>query len=84
MLIQIKDHEPRAALYDGWERRFTADASRVKEAVELYRLLGFEVRTENAAAAYVSDDCGACYANAAQFKTIYTRKKPLVSSTPSR
>lgn len=69
MLIQLKDPT--------WERRFTADTARVSEAVELYRQLGYEVRTESAAAES-GDDCNACHAIDSRFETIYTRKRPNV------
>jgi len=32
-----------ALVAQGWERRFTADAQRAKEAMELYEQLGYEV-----------------------------------------
>jgi hypothetical protein len=58
----------------GWQRRFTADAERAKEAMELYRELGYEVRAEAAASDELRDECEECHGVATQFKTIYTRK----------
>jgi hypothetical protein len=59
----------------GWERRFTADAQRAEEVVELYARLGYEVRTEPARHRSPEDsDCEPCWSSTAGFKTIYTRK----------
>jgi hypothetical protein len=39
--------KPNSSLIaQGWERRFTADEQRAKEAMELYSQLGYEVRAE--------------------------------------
>ena len=60
----------------GWERRFIGDARQVKEAVELYSQLGFEVHTEPVRAEEMGDDCDDCRILVLlQFQTIYTRKK---------
>lgn len=60
----------------GWQRRFIAEAPRAKEAMELYRQLGFEVRSEPLRANELKGDCEECRALAVfQFQTIYTRKK---------
>jgi hypothetical protein len=61
---------------DGWERRFTADALRAAEAMELYAQLGFEVRAEPVGLELHADECeGCCAAVTLEFKTIYTRKR---------
>lgn len=61
----------------GWERRFTADAQRAKEAMELYEKLGFQVLAEPVRPRDLDDDCEDCSAVAAfHFLAIYTRKKP--------
>ncbi len=73
MLVQIVAPGRRTPACEGWERRFTTDSQRVKEAVELYSQLGYEVRME--AAPEPGEECGGCHAVAVQFKTIYTRKK---------
>lgn len=75
MLTQIANLGASALAAEGWERRFTADPARVKEAVELYTKLGYEVRTEPVRAAEFKDECGGCHAVPVQFQTIYTRKK---------
>jgi len=60
----------------GWERRFTADPQRAKEAIELYATLGFEVRAEPVRPQELDDDCGECGAVVSfHFLAIYTRKK---------
>jgi hypothetical protein len=64
-----------ALVADGWQRRFTADEPRIKEVVELYAQLGYEVRMESVTTGDVQDDCHDCQANAAlRLFTVYTRK----------
>jgi hypothetical protein len=61
---------------EGWERRFTADEQRAKEAMELYTQLGYEVRAEPVRPQELHDDCMDCRTVVSfQFQTIYTRKK---------
>lgn len=69
--------QPNPALVaEGWERRFTADEQRAKEAMELYRQLGYEVRAEPVSPEDVHDDCNDCRAVLSfRFCTIYTRKR---------
>jgi hypothetical protein len=65
-----------ALVAQGWERRFTADAQRAKEATELYEKLGFEVRAEPVRPRDLDDDCEDCSTVAGfHFLAIYTRKK---------
>jgi hypothetical protein len=65
-----------ALIAAGWERRFIGDARQVKEAVELYSQLGFEVHTEPVKVEEMDDDCEGCQVVVLlQFQTIYTRKK---------
>jgi hypothetical protein len=65
-----------ALVAQGWERRFTADAQRAKEAIELYEQLGYEVRTEPMRPEELDDDCEDCGTVVAfHFLAIYTRKK---------
>ena len=71
MLIQI---DTPARETDGWQRRFTADPQRIKEATDLYQKLGYEVRTEPVPSTEFHDDCAACHDVALHFQTIYTRK----------
>lgn len=61
---------------EGWERRFTADEQRTKEATELYTQLGYEVRAEPVRPEELQDDCLDCRTVVSfHFQTIYTRKK---------
>jgi hypothetical protein len=75
MLIQTADSADAALIAEGWERRFTADPARAKEAIELYLQLGYEVHAESVRASGLRDECGGCHEVALQLKTIYTRKK---------
>jgi hypothetical protein len=74
-LLSNAQPEPNPALaVEGWERRFTADPDRAREAAELYRKLGYEVRAEAVRPAEFRDECGGCHQVALRFQTIYTRK----------
>ncbi len=65
-----------ALLAQGWQRRFTADAQRAKEAMELYEKLGYEVRAEPVRPEELDDDCEECGTVVAfHFVAIYTRRK---------
>jgi len=61
----------------GWIRRFVADEPRLSEAVELYKSLGYEVRSEPAVFDETSEECQKCllYQDCDRYKTIYTRPK---------
>jgi hypothetical protein len=69
--------QPNASLLaQGWERRFTADEQRAKEAMELYNQLGYEVRAEPVMPEELQDDCQDCKTVVSfYFQTIYTRKR---------
>jgi hypothetical protein len=69
--------QPNPALVaEGWERRFTADAHRAQEAIELYVQLGYEVRAESLLPEQLTGECEGCRSPViSEFKTIYTRKK---------
>jgi hypothetical protein len=57
---------------EGWEKRFTADAPRLTEAVETYKELGFEVHLEPVDTS--SEECTSCLTvSIDRYKTIYTR-----------
>ncbi len=65
-----------ALVAEGWERRFTADEQRAKEAMELYSQLGYEVRAEPVRPEELHDNCLDCRTVVSfHFQTIYTRKK---------
>ena len=57
---------------EGWEKRFTADAPRLTEAVETYKELGFEVHLEPVDTS--SEECTSCLTVLTdRYKSIYTR-----------
>lgn len=59
----------------GWERRFMGDAARVREAVELYESMDFEVLTVPVQPAELADECDGCRLVVAfHFQTVYTRR----------
>ena len=65
-----------ALVAEGWERRFSADEQRAKEAMELYTQLGYEVRAEPVRPEELHDDCQDCRTVVSfYFQTIYTRKR---------
>lgn len=65
-----------ALVAEGWQPRFIADARQTKEATELYKQLGFEVRAEPVPVEQMGDECSDCQVLVLlQFSTIYTRKK---------
>ncbi len=61
---------------DGWVKKFTCDASRVEEFIEIYDSIGFEVRVEPVSENDPDLTCQACFVgNREDYKTIYTRPK---------
>lgn len=65
-----------ALVAEGWERRFTADAQRTPEVMDLYSQLGYEVRAEPVLPEELKNECDDCRSPVIlEFKTIYTRKK---------
>lgn len=70
-----------ARLAAGWERRFLADAHRVREAMELYAQLGYEVCADPVSPDQLAEDCEGCQLPALlQFRMIYTRKKKPITN----
>ena len=66
----------RRLVAEGWARRFMADGKRLKEYVELYQSLGFEVHTEAVLPDEIGPECGDCrLIMCRQFLTLYTRKQ---------
>ena len=61
----------------GWMRRFVADEPRLREIVELYKSIGYEVRLMPAVFDQISKECRKCspYKDRDKYKTIYTRPK---------
>jgi hypothetical protein len=59
---------------EGWIRQFTVDEPRLSEAIEMYKLLGFEVHLEPMVPDESSEECAACLeVMCDRYKTIYTR-----------
>jgi hypothetical protein len=59
---------------EGWTRQFTVDEPRLSEAIEMYKLLGFEVHLEPMVPDENSEECAACLEIMCdRYKTIYTR-----------
>ena len=74
VLSQAQLQPDPALVAEGWERRFTADQQRAKEAMELYTQLGYEARAEGVRPEELHDDCQDCRTVVSfHFKTIYTR-----------
>jgi hypothetical protein len=61
---------------EGWVRRFMADPTRAKEAVELYQSMGFEVKVKELTPSDFGPKCTDCGSNLCQsYVLVYTRKK---------
>lgn len=59
---------------EGWEPRFSASGSRLKEAIENYHNLGFEVKTVPVKE-LMADGCKICFEDESdQSAMIFTRK----------
>ncbi len=70
---------------EGWERRFTAEPARAREAAQLYAELGFDVRVEMMSPAEAGPACGDCgLAVCRAYVTIYTRRAVEAASAGSR
>lgn len=60
----------------GWVCRFTVDSQRIKEVVELYSRLGYDVHVEPFRTEEMHSDCTDCASQmVSEFKTIYTRRR---------
>jgi len=70
--IKVQEIPPRGK---DWERGFTVEERRVKEYVELYESIGFEVRVEPATPNEVKE-CQVCFkADFNNLRTIYIKRK---------
>ena len=59
---------------EGWKKKFTCDADRVDEFVEMYQSIGFEVRVEPVSPDDPDLTCQVCFmGNREGYRTIYTR-----------
>jgi hypothetical protein len=71
---QLKIKPNPELIADGWKLRFTGDSRRVREAVDLYSELGFEVKTVPVQLSQVNEECESCQLVALlHFQTIYIR-----------
>ncbi|UCD93879.1 MAG: hypothetical protein JSU69_08915 [Candidatus Zixiibacteriota bacterium] len=60
---------------EGWVQRFTASGARLEEAIENYRMLGYEVRTIPVKE-LGEDGCTVCFEDESdETVMIFTRKK---------
>jgi len=58
-----------------WVRRFVAAPDRAREAADLYRSLGHEVRLEPAGEEDLPSGCGECALALGLYRTLYTRRR---------
>jgi hypothetical protein len=59
---------------EGWTRRFISEGERLKEMVEMYESLGFEVHLESVKAGESQEECDLCFdVEDKTYYTIYTR-----------
>ena len=78
-----------ALIAQGWKRRFLAEPSRAREAIELYSSLGYEVKAQKLQPSDLPEQCGSCASTLCRdFVMIYTRNDDLqqtaVTHNPSR
>ncbi len=60
----------------GWERRFVIEGVRAREAVVLYRELGFEAESDPLKATDLPDGCDTCQLAALlALEVVYTRRR---------
>ena len=70
--IKVQEIPPRGK---DWERGFTVEERRVKQYVELYESIGYEVRVEPATPNEV-EECQVCFkADFNNLRTIYIKRK---------
>lgn len=59
----------------GWEWRCNADGTKLRNVVDSYRELGFEVRLERLDLSDLSEDCAGCKGALAQASAVFVKKK---------
>ncbi len=65
----------------GWQRRFTADPARAREAIQLYNELGFDVHLHTIQPEELDPACGDCrLMTCAVYQTVYTRRRAATGS----
>jgi len=60
---------------EGWTRRFVAAPVRLKESIELYESMGYEVHLEPLTPEDLQAECEDCRLAVALFRVIYTRRR---------
>lgn len=58
----------------GWQRRFMGEPVRVKEAIELYRAMGYEVHVTPPGDSDILPQCHHCRLAADLFRVVYIRR----------
>ena len=74
LTLPTRKRSEEELLREGWERRFVAGPARLKEAVELYESMGYEVHLEPLGPEELQEQCQDCRLAVAFFRVIYTRK----------
>jgi hypothetical protein len=69
----VTDREARL-LAQGWTRRFVGGPPRLRETVELYKSLGYEVLLEVQAPEELREECQGCAVALGLYKVVYTRR----------
>ena len=77
LLESVMEQPPNSELVtQGWERRFVTDGRRLREYVELYESMGYDVQAEPIQPGEIGPDCLDCrLIMLLQFHTLYTRKR---------
>ena len=67
---------------EGWERRSIVDEPQVKELVDLYESLGFEIHVEPVRSEEMVGECTECFEkDCIKYKAVYTRKQATKAAT---
>jgi hypothetical protein len=72
-MVEPSGKSEKELVAEGWTRRFVEGPARLKEMVETYRSLGFEVWLESQAPEELREECHDCMLALALFRVIYTR-----------
>lgn len=69
------DARDDALAAEGWVRRYTEGPARLRETIDLYESLGWEVRAEPLAPAELADECQDCFLALSLFRVLYVRRR---------
>lgn len=61
---------------DGWEFRCNTDTNRLREVVDTFEEMGFEVRLEPLKLDGLSDSCTGCLETLCKMSAVYIRRPP--------